>query len=83
MNTPAYQTVPVTCPNCSNRFMSPILTIIDVGQQPDLKSLFLSGQVNIAVCPQCGHAGMLSAQSLSTPFVCTSAPTFLTKEITS
>ena len=41
--------------------MSPILTIVDVGQQPDLKSLFLSGQVNIAVCPQCGHAGMLSA----------------------
>ncbi len=24
------------------------------------KGLFLSGQVNIAVCPNCGHAGMLS-----------------------
>lgn len=61
MNTPAYQTAPITCPKCGNRFVSPVLTIIDVGQHPDLKSLFLSGQVNIAVCPQCGNAGMLSA----------------------
>lgn len=60
MSTPAYETVPVACPNCNNRFVSPVLTIIDVGQNPDAKTLFLSGQLNIAVCPQCGHAGMLS-----------------------
>jgi hypothetical protein len=60
LNPPAYQTAPVTCPNCGNRFASPVLTIIDVGENPDLKALFLSGQVNIAVCPQCGHAGMLT-----------------------
>lgn len=36
------------------------MTIIDVGQYPDIKGLFLSGQLNIAVCPQCGRAGMLS-----------------------
>ena len=35
--------------------------VIDVGQHPDLKSLFLSGQINVAVCPNCGHAGMLNA----------------------
>ena len=56
-----YQTVPVTCPNCNNRFASPVLTIIDVGQYPEAKSLFLAGQINIAVCPQCGHAGRLSS----------------------
>ncbi len=50
-----YQTVPVTCPNCNHRFASPVLTIIDVGQYPEAKSLFLAGQINIAVCPQCGH----------------------------
>jgi hypothetical protein len=33
---------------------------IDVGQNPEAKALFLSGQLNIAVCPSCGHAGMLS-----------------------
>jgi hypothetical protein len=60
LSTPAYETVPVACPNCNNRFVSPVLTIIDVGQNPDAKTLFLSGQLNIAVCPQCGHAGMLS-----------------------
>lgn len=60
MNTSAYQTVPVTCPNCNNRFVSPVLTIVDVGQTPEAKALLLSGQLNIAVCPQCGHAGMLS-----------------------
>lgn len=37
------------------------MTVIDVGQNPDLKALFLSGQINVAVCPNCGHAGMLSA----------------------
>ncbi len=60
MSEPAYQTVPVVCPNCNNRFASPVLGIIDVGQNPEVKNLFLSGQLNIAVCPQCGHAGMLS-----------------------
>ena len=60
MSEPAYQTVPVVCPNCNHRFASPVLGIIDVGQNPEVKNLFLSGQINIAVCPQCGHAGMLS-----------------------
>ena len=60
LNTPTYQTVPVTCPSCSNRFVSPVLTTIDAGQDPEAKAMFLSGQINVAVCPQCGHAGMLS-----------------------
>jgi len=41
-----------------------VQTIIDVGQDPEAKSRLLRGQVNIATCPQCGNAGMLSA-----PFV--------------
>jgi hypothetical protein len=32
-----------------------------VGQNPEVKALFLSGRINVAVCPQCGHAGQLSA----------------------
>ena len=60
MNTPGYQTVPVTCPNCQYQFVAPVLTIIDAGQSPEAKALFLSGQINVAACPQCGHAGMLS-----------------------
>jgi CpXC protein len=52
--------MPVTCPKCQSRFITPILSIVDVGQHPQAKSLFLSGQINIAVCPQCGNAGLLN-----------------------
>ena len=60
MNTPVYQTVPVTCPSCGNRFVSPVLTTIDASLDPEAKALFLSGQINVAACTQCGHAGMLN-----------------------
>ena len=60
MNSPTYQNVPVTCPSCGNRFISPVLTTVDAGLDPEAKSLFLSGQINVAACPQCGHAGMLN-----------------------
>jgi hypothetical protein len=60
LNAQQYQTVPVTCPKCQYRFITPVLTIVDVGQYPEVKSLFLSGQINIAVCPQCGSAGLLN-----------------------
>jgi hypothetical protein len=61
LSTPTYQTVPVSCPNCGSRFVTPVLTIVDASQNPQTKALFLAGQVNVAVCPQCGHAAMLSA----------------------
>lgn len=38
-----------------------MLTIIDAGQSPEAKALLLAGRLNVAVCPQCGHAGMLSS----------------------
>lgn len=60
MNAPVYQNVPVTCPSCGNRFVSPVLTIIDARQNPDAKAMFLSGRINVAACPQCGHAGLLN-----------------------
>lgn len=60
LNPTTYQTAPVTCPNCSNRFASPVLTLIDAGLSPETKSLLLAGQLNVAVCPQCGQAGMLN-----------------------
>ena len=60
MSSAPYQTIPVTCPNCQARFAAPVMAIIDVGQRPGVKALFLSGQLNIAACPQCGYAGMLN-----------------------
>jgi len=37
-----------------------VYQLIDVGQQPALKQLILSGQLNLAVCPNCGAGGQLS-----------------------
>ena len=55
------QTVSVTCPVCGRQFPAQVQTIIDVGQDPEAKSKLLRGQINVATCPQCGNAGMLSA----------------------
>ncbi|MBN1660511.1 MAG: hypothetical protein JXA93_19095 [Anaerolineae bacterium] len=59
-----YQSASITCPNCQTRFVTPIVTIVDAARDPQAKALFLSGQANVAICPQCGHGGVLS-----TPFV--------------
>jgi hypothetical protein len=51
--------VPIQCPNCGNRYESPVISLIDVGQYPELRSYFLSGQLNVAVCPKCQTPVML------------------------
>ena len=61
MSTRLPQVASVTCPRCGNRFAAPVQNVIDVGRQPELKVRLLRGQLNIAVCPQCGAGGMLNA----------------------
>ena len=56
---PETNTVPIQCPNCGNQYQTPVRSIIDVGQQPQLRQAFLSGQINVAVCPKCRAGGML------------------------
>lgn len=50
----------ITCSACGTRFTAAIHRIIDVGQNPPYKQQFLRGQLNQAICPQCGHGGMLA-----------------------
>jgi hypothetical protein len=38
--------------------------VIDVGRQPQLKELLLSGQLNLAVCPNCGAGGRIATPLL-------------------
>lgn len=57
----APQPVQLTCPACGTPFRAGIYTLIDVTQQPELKSALLSGQLNVAVCPNCRTASMLGA----------------------
>jgi hypothetical protein len=51
----------ITCPNCSTPYTAEVHQIVDVGRQPELKQMLLSGQLNVAVCPNCGAGGQLSS----------------------
>jgi hypothetical protein len=54
------QRVQIRCQSCQAPYTVPVWTFVDVGVQPELKSLLLAGQMNMAVCPNCGVGGMLS-----------------------
>lgn len=54
------QPVSLTCPNCRTNFQTPVFQLIDVDQQPELKQALLSGQINVAVCPNCRAGGLLA-----------------------
>lgn len=50
----------INCPNCQTPFVAEVFQLVDVGQQPELKQLVLSGQLNLAICPRCGAGGQIS-----------------------
>ncbi|MBX3012120.1 MAG: CpXC domain-containing protein [Caldilineaceae bacterium] len=54
----------IQCPNCRTPYVVPVFTIIDLGANPELKAPLLSGQINVASCPNCGMGGPLSAPLL-------------------
>lgn len=57
----APQAVQLTCPACGTPFRTGVYTLVDVGQQPELKAALLGGQLNVAVCPNCSTPSMLGA----------------------
>lgn len=57
----APQPVQLQCPACGTQFRTGIYTLLDVTDQPELKAALLSGQLNVAVCPNCRTASMLAA----------------------
>lgn len=57
----APQPVQITCPACGTPFRANIYTLVDATDQPALKVALLSGQLNVAVCPNCGAGAMLGA----------------------
>lgn len=54
----------ITCPNCGTPYVADIYQVVDVGRQPQLKELLLSGQLNVAVCPNCGAGGRVATPLL-------------------
>jgi uncharacterized protein YejL (UPF0352 family) len=57
------QVAPVTCPNCRSSFSTPVETLIN-GQDSGMKYALLQGRINVAQCPQCGFANMLTVPVL-------------------
>ncbi|MCS6880544.1 MAG: CpXC domain-containing protein [Oscillochloridaceae bacterium] len=57
----APQPVQITCPACGVPFRANLYTLVDAAEQPALKTALLSGQLNVAVCPNCGSGAMLGA----------------------
>jgi len=51
--------IQITCPQCGNVYQTPLRTVIDVGQNPQLRQAFLAGQINLAICPKCQTGGLI------------------------
>ena len=58
------EVMPVICPKCQARYNAPIISIINVDQDPNLKGAFLQGKLNIGQCPQCGFTSPLEVPLL-------------------
>jgi hypothetical protein len=52
--------VQVSCPRCRQPLVAEIEQLFDVGQDPQAKQRFLSGQSNVIDCKKCGYQGPLS-----------------------
>lgn len=54
----------VTCPNCQTPYTAEIHQVIDSDETPQLKQRLLAGQLNVAVCPNCGAGGQMMTPML-------------------
>lgn len=50
----------VKCPQCGTPYLAEVHQVIDTRQNPELKQQLLSGQLNLAICPNCGAGGQIS-----------------------
>ncbi len=58
------EVMPVICPKCQARYNAPVTSIINADQDPNLKSAFLQGRLNIGQCPQCRFTSPLEVPLL-------------------
>lgn len=58
------QPTQVKCPQCTQPFIASLHSIIDVGEEAQLKESLLRGRLNVVQCPFCGYKGILSAPLL-------------------
>ena len=56
--------IEIACPQCGTKHVAQLQSIVDVEQNPQLKSQLLRGQLNTVVCPACGALGAVSTPLL-------------------
>ena len=50
----------LTCPQCGTPYSSEVHQVVDSQRTPQLKQQLLNGQLNVAVCPNCGAGGQMA-----------------------
>ena len=50
----------ITCPQCGTPYTAEVHQFVDSKHTPQLKQQLLNGQLNVAVCPNCGYGGQMS-----------------------
>jgi hypothetical protein len=55
------QVAQIQCPNCGTPYPVAVFSIVDFGENPELRGALLGNQINMAICPNCGAGGALSA----------------------
>jgi len=50
----------INCPNCRQPIVADVTQLFDVGVEPKVKQMVLSGMINIIQCAQCGYQGNLA-----------------------
>lgn len=50
-----------TCPQCGTAYTTEVHQVIDSKRTPGLKQQLLNGQLNVAVCPNCGMTAQLAS----------------------
>lgn len=56
--------IQISCPSCGNKYAADVQSIVDVSENPELKSALLRGQLNVVTCPSCRTPAMVSAPLL-------------------
>lgn len=50
----------LTCPQCGTPYLAEVHQVVDSKHTPQLKQQLLNGQLNVAVCPNCGAGGQMA-----------------------
>ena len=50
-----FNDIDIACEKCGHEFRGTIWTAVNARQDPELKDILLGGELNMVMCPECGH----------------------------